>query len=143
MSYELNSGQSLGGNLRRIFRNQIDAALAVAHGRVEPNDTRVHALRKHLKKARAVLLMVRSDVARVRRQDRRLRDVGRLTRELRDAEARLQTLRQIKEQMREHHDSHQKLERLLTLELENFVHAFAGWETHAIPLLKSACKVTK
>lgn len=143
MSYELNSRQDLGENVRRIFRRQIDAALALARGHDEPDDTRVHALRKHLKKARAVLLMVQKDIVGFRRQDKRLRDVGRLTRELRDAEVRLQTLRQVREQTPSSQHFCQKIERQLTLELENFVLAFDGWETQAIPVLETARKAAR
>ena len=71
MSYGLRADQSLGKNLRRIFRQQIDAALAVAKGTDEPNDTRVHAMRKHLKKARAVLQLAREEIGKAfRREDR-------------------------------------------------------------------------
>jgi CHAD domain-containing protein len=125
MSYELRADQSLGKNLRRMFRRQVGAALAVAKGVDEPNDTRVHALRKHLKKARAVLQLVRKKIGKAyRRQDRRLRDVGRLMREIRDAEVRLQTMRQLEDATHHHYLSYQKTERLLALELENFLVAF-------------------
>lgn len=139
MSYALRADQSLGKNLRRIFRQQIDAALAVANGVDEPNDTCVHAIRKHLKKARAVLQLVRKKIGKTFRQgDRRLRDVGRLMTEIRDAEVRLQTMRQLEDATHRHYLSYQKIERLLALELDNFLIAFADWEKTAIPLLKRA-----
>ena len=140
MSYGLRRKKPLGEDLHRIFRQQIDGALFVARGGAEPDDTRVHALRKHLKKARAVLQLLRSEVGRVtfRRQDRRLRDAGRLTTEIRDAEVRLQTMRQLEDAMRRHDASYRKIEQLLALELENFAAAFSGWEKAAISLLKRA-----
>ena len=120
-----------------MFRQQIDAALAVAKGAVEPNDTRVHAMRKHLKKARAVLQLVRKRIGKAfRREDRRLRDVGRLMTEIRDAEVRLQTMRQLEDATHHHYLSYQKIERLLALDLENFEDAFGGWEKAAIPMLE-------
>ncbi len=145
MSYELRSRQALGKNLRRIFRGQIDDALAVARGAVEPNDTRVHAMRKHLKKSRAVLQLVRKQIGReaFRRQDRRLRNVGRLMTEIRDAEVRLQTMRELEEATHHHYLSYQKIERLLALELENFIAAFDGWEIESIPLLERARAAAK
>lgn len=140
MSYELRADQSLGKNLRRMFRQQIDAALAVAKGVEEPNDTRVHAMRKHLKKARAVLQLVRKKIGKAfRREDRRLRDVGRLMTEIRDAEVRLQTMRQLEDATHHHYLSYQKIERLLALELENFLVEFGDWGNSAIPLLERAC----
>jgi len=139
MSYELRFDRSLARNLGRIFRKQIDAALAIAHGAAEPNDTRVHALRKHLKKARAVLQLVRKPIGgnEFRREDRRLSDVARLVMELRDAEVRLQTVRQL-ENVTHRSRSYQEIERLLALELENFIAAYGGWEAQAIPLLERA-----
>ena len=61
MQYELRLRQPIGENLCRIFRGQIKRALKVARGGAEPPDTRVHALRKHLKKARATLRLARGD----------------------------------------------------------------------------------
>jgi CHAD domain-containing protein len=139
MSYELRAEQSLGKNLRRIFRQQIDAALVVAKGADEPNDTPVHAMRKHLKKARAVLQLARKRIGKAfRREDRELRDVGRLMTEIRDAEVRLQTMRQLEDATHHHYLSYQKIERLLALELESFEDAFGNWEKSAIPILENA-----
>jgi CHAD domain-containing protein len=140
MSYELRADQSLGKNLRRMFRQQIEAALAVAKGIDEPNDTRVHAMRKHFKKARAVLQIVRKKIGEAfQRQDRRLRDVGRLMTEIRDAEVRLQTMRQLEDATHHHYLSYQKIERILALALENCLGAFGDWGNSAVPLLERAC----
>ena len=137
MSYELRADQSLGKNLRRLFRQQIDAALAVAKGAAEPDDTRVHAIRKHLKKARAVLQLARKEIGKAfRREDRQLREIGQLMTEIRDAEVHLQTMRQVEDATHHHYLSFQKMERLLALELENFRLAFGDWDKAAIPLLE-------
>src|SRR5713226_8991093 len=92
MSYELKNAQTLGDNLRRICRKQIEAAIAVAAGEKKSSDTPVHEVRKHLKKARAALRLIRKEIGHglFREQDRCLRNVGRLTSEIRDAEVRLQ-----------------------------------------------------
>ena len=141
MSYELRHGETLSDNLRRICSKQIDGAIAIAKGEVQTDDTPVHEMRKHLKKARAALRLVRREIGRglFREQDRCLRDVGRLTSEIRDAEVRLQTVRQLQEVTR--HDGQRaygKLEAMLTLELENFVAAFAEWQIQAVPILEKA-----
>src|SRR6186713_2999706 len=138
MQYELRLQQPIGKNLCRIFRGQIKRALKVARGGAEPPDTRVHALRKHLKKARAALRLARGDTGGFRQQDRRLRDVGRLTTQIRDAEVRLQTFREFKEETAGRSRAFARFERLLAAELEKFAVAFAGWETRAIPLLECA-----
>jgi CHAD domain-containing protein len=142
MSYELHTGRSLGKNLRRIFRKEIDGALGVTQGGPEPDDTPVHALRKHLKKARAILHLVREEIGerRFRKQDYCLRKVGRLTSEIRDAEVRWQTFRQLERAThRRRNGPCQKIETMLAFELQNFVAAFAGWEKETISLLNKAC----
>ena len=140
MSFALRADQSLVDNLHRIFRKQMEAALVVAQGGIEPNDTRVHAIRKHLKRARAVLHLVRREIGRnsFRRQNYWLRDIGRSIREVRDAEVHLYTMRQLEDEIHHHYRSYQEIEGLLTAELENFNAAFDGWEDEAIRLLNKA-----
>jgi CHAD domain-containing protein len=146
MSYKLIPDQSLGRNLHRIFRKQIDGALAVANGQTDPNDTAVHAMRKHLKKARAVLQLARDEIGRdsFRQQDKRLRNVGRLMTEIRDAEVRWQTVRQIEHCIHRRHDrAFRKIEMMLRFELESFLVGFQGWEKQAVLLLQKARDATK
>jgi CHAD domain-containing protein len=140
MSYELRRDENLGDGLRRICRKQVELALAFARGEKETDDTPVHETRKHLKKARAALHLVKKEIGRglSKRQDRCLRDVGRLISEIRDAEVRLQTVRQLQGlTRRQKHRKYQKLEEMLLLELENFVAAFAEWHVQAIPMLEA------
>src|SRR5262249_25704026 len=141
MSYELKPGQPPGDNRRRICRKQIEAAIAIATGERKAHDTPVHEMRKHLKKGRAALRLVRKEIGRglFREQDRCLRDVGRLTSEIRDAEVRLQTVRQLQGiTQRRGRSRYAKLESVLALELENFMAAFAEWQTQAVPMLERA-----
>jgi len=139
MSYELRHGETLGGNLGRICCKQIEAAIAVTNGDVKTDDTAVHEMRKHLKKARAALQLVRKEIGRslFREQNRCLRDVRRLTSEIRDAEAGLQTVRQLQEVTnRNGRNAYGKLESMLALDLKNFMAAFVEWQTHAVPVLE-------
>jgi CHAD domain-containing protein len=141
VSYELRHEETLGENLRRICGKQIESAIAVATGAEEPADTPVHETRKHLKKARAALRLVRKEIGRglFRQQDHCLRDVARLISEIRDAEVRLQTVRQLQGiTHRRGRAAYGKLEMMLTLELENFMAAFAEWQTQAVPMLERA-----
>ncbi len=141
MSYQLRNGETVGDNLSRICREQIEAAISVAKDEVKTDDTPVHEMRKHLKKARAALRLVRKEIGRglFREQNRCLRDVGRLTSDIRDAEVRLQTVRQLQEvTQRNGRGAYEKLEAMLTLELENFMAAFAEWQTQAVPMLEQA-----
>src|ERR1700731_4492594 len=139
MSYQLKHGQTLGDNLRRICRKQIEAAIAITTGEKKASDTPVHEVRKHLKKARAALRLVRKEIGHglFREQDRCLRDVGRLTSEIRDAEVRLQTVRQLQGiTQRRGRGAYAKLEGMLMMELENFMAAFAEWQTQAVQMLE-------
>src|SRR5947207_13860111 len=131
MSYQLRNGETLGDNLSRICHKQIEAAICVAKDEVKTDDTPVHEMRKHLKKARAGLRLVRKEIGRglFREQDRCLRNVARLTSEIRDAEVRLQTVRQFQEiKQRRGRGTYAKLEGMLILELENFMAAFTDWQ---------------
>src|SRR5438876_4175678 len=142
MSYELRHEECLGDGLRRICRKQVELALAIDRGETETEDTPVHETRKHLKKARAALRLVKKEIGRglFKRQDRCLRDVGRLISEIRDAEVRLQTVRQLQGlNRRQKRRSYRTVEEMLTLELANFVAAFADWQKQAIPMLESVC----
>src|ERR1043166_4117144 len=139
MSYELKHGGALDDNLRRICRKQVEGASAITNGEKKTSDTPVHEMRKHVKKARATLRLVRKEIGRglFREQDHCLRDVGRLTSEIRDAEVRLQTVRELQDiTQRRGRGAYAKLEVMLTLELENFMAAFAEWQTQALPMLQ-------
>jgi CHAD domain-containing protein len=139
MSYQLRREETPGEGLHRICRKQVELALAIAAGKKEPKDTPVHETRKHLKKGRAVLHLVRKEIGRglFKKQDHALRDVGRLISEIRDAEVRLQTVRELQSiTRRQRRRSFDKLEEILMLELENFIAAFAEWQGQAIPILE-------
>ena len=139
MSYQLRRNQSLGANLRRICRKQVERALEVAGGEKEANDTPVHETRKHLKKARAALQIVSDEIGRSRfkKQDHSFRDIAKLISDVRDAEVRLQTVRQLQEiTRRTSQRTFRKTEQLLLAELEHFVAAFAGWQKQAAPELE-------
>ena len=141
MSYQLRHGETLGDNLRRICRKQIEDAIVIASGENKTDDTPVHEMRKHLKKARGALQLVRKEIGRglFRQQDHSLRDVSQLTSEIRDAEVRLQTVQQLQGIAQRRGRAHYgRLEAMLILELENFMAAFAEWQKQAVPMLKQA-----
>src|SRR5207248_6525208 len=128
MSYELRRDQKLGANLRRICREQVENALQIVRGEVAVDDGPVHQTRKHLRKARTALRVVSDEIGRLlfKEQDRSLRGIGRSISDVRDAEVRLQTARQLQEitwpqSQQAFHDT----EELLLAELEHFLAAFA------------------
>ena len=144
MSYELRRHETLGDSLRRVCRKQIESAMAIARGEKETEGTPVHETRKRLKKARAALRLMRQEIGRglFRRQDHCLRDVGRMISEIRDAEVRLQTVRQLQDvSHRRGRALYRSLETILVLELENFMAAFAEWQAQAVPMLASVLEM--
>src|SRR6202030_4228029 len=138
MSYQLRQDETPGDGLRRICKKQIELAIAIASGEREANDTPVHETRKHLKKARASLGLVRNEIGRglFRQQDHCLRDAGRLISDVRDAEVRLETVRDLQSIVRHSgRTAYRSVELALMLELESFIGAFADWQGQALPIL--------
>lgn len=134
MSYELREEETIGAGLRRIACEQIERAISASNARRNGQGSPVHATRKHLKKARAVLRLVRGEVSPhlLHREERRLRNVGRLVSDIRDAEVRLETVKQLREQARsDDQRNFAETEGLLAFELDSFLAAFAGWQAEA------------
>src|SRR6185369_15131063 len=97
ISYELQADEPLAESIRRICRDEICKAIGIADGTRHTDDTPVHQARKYLKKSRAALRLVRKEIGRslFRQQDRCLRDAARLISDVRDAEVRLGTVKQL------------------------------------------------
>ena len=134
MGYKLREDESLGDGIRRICCEQIEGALAASTTERNGKGSPVHETRKHLKKARAALRLVSGEVGRdlFQRENRRLRNVGRLISEIRDAEVRLQTVKQLREFSRPgRRESLQETEELLAFELDSFLAAFSDWQWEA------------
>jgi CHAD domain-containing protein len=133
MSYELRADETLGDGVRRIVRRQIKNAIEASKMKNNGKGSPVHETRKHLKKARAALRLVRGEIDRDlwKREDRCLGKVGQLISEVRDAEVRLQTVRQLREFARGKRRSFEETEELLSFELDSFLAAFSGWPQEA------------
>jgi CHAD domain-containing protein len=140
MGFRLKLREPLPDGLRRVFREQIDSALQLCRHPAKQRGVTVHEVRKHLKKLRAAMRLGGGEVGEKRhaREDRCVRKIGRLVSDLRDAQVRLQTLIQLRDEMTQ--DSGQnpfpRIEELLSLERESFSAAFAGWQKQAIPQLE-------
>jgi CHAD domain-containing protein len=92
MGYRIKRKEGVAEAVRRIVREQIGDAIAVARDRTIAQDERVHAVRTRLKRSRAALALIRSEVGdEAVRDDRRLRDVGRLLARPRDLAIHAQT----------------------------------------------------
>ena len=133
MSYELRADETLGDGMRRIVCRQIEGAIDASKAKQNGKGSPVHETRKHLKKARAALRLVRGEIDRDlwKREDRCLAKVGQLISEVRDAEVRLQTVRQLREFARGKKRSFEETEELLAFELDSFLAAFSEWPQEA------------
>ena len=133
MSYELRADETLGDGLRRVICRQMEDAISASKAKQNGKDSPVHETRKHLKKARAALRLVRGEIDRQvwKKEDRCLAKVGRLISEVRDAEVRLQTVRQLREFARGKKRSFEETEELLAFELDSFLAAFSEWPQEA------------
>lgn len=133
MSYEFKPDETLGDGLRRIISRQIENAVCASKAKQNGKDSPIHETRKHLKKARAALRLVRGEVERDvwKKEDRCLGKVAQLISQVRDAEVRLQTVRQLREFARGRTKGFQHTEEFLAFELDNFLAAFSEWPGEA------------
>ena len=140
MGFRLKLRESLPDGLKRVFREQIESALELCRHPAKQRGVTVHEVRKHLKKLRAAMRLAIPEVGKNRhtREDRCVRKIGRLVSDLRDAQVRLQTLIQLRDDTAKgpEDSSFPRVEELLSLERESFSAAFAGWQKQAIPQLE-------
>src|SRR2546429_2095279 len=140
MGFRLKLREPLPDGLTRVFREQVQSALGLCRHPAKQRGVTVHEVRKHLKKLRAAMRLTVGEVGKNRhaRKDRCVREIGRLVSDLRDAQVRLQTLIQLRDETAkgagENHFP--RIEELLWLERESFSAAFAGWQKQAIPKLE-------
>src|SRR5437879_7410012 len=140
MGFRLKLRESLPDGLKRVFREQMQSALELCRRPVKQRGVTVHEVRKHLKKLRAALRLAIGEVGKNRhaREDRCVREIGRLVSDLRVAQVRLQTLIHLRgDTAKGSGENHfPRIEELLSLERESFSAAFAGWQKQAIPKLE-------
>jgi CHAD domain-containing protein len=140
MGFRLKLREPLPDGLKRVFREQIESALELCRHPARQRGITVHEVRKHLKKLRAAMCLAIPEVGKERhtREDRCVRKIGRLVSDLRDAQVRLQTLIQLRDETAKgaKDTPFPRIEELLSLERESFSAAFAGWQKQAIPQLE-------
>jgi CHAD domain-containing protein len=140
MGFKLKLREPLPDGLKRVFREQIESALELCRHPAKQRGVTVHEVRKHLKKVRAAMRLAITEVGKDRhaREDRCVRKIGRLVSDLRDAQVRLQTLIQLRDETAKGPGDNPfpRIEELLSLERESFSAAFAGWQKQAIPQLE-------
>ena len=93
-----------------------------------------------MKKARSALRFAAGEIGlhAWKREDRCLRKVGQLISDVRDAEVRLQTVRQLRQFTRGKKRSFRETEDLLAFELDSFLAAFSEWPEEARQRLTQA-----
>ena len=140
MGFRLKLREPLPHGLKRVFREQIDSALRLCRHPAKERGVTVHEVRKHLKKLRAAMRLAVGEVGKNQhaREDRCVREIGRLVSDLRDTQVRLQTLIQLRDETAKGsgEDHFARIEELLSLERESFSAAFDGWQKQAIPKLE-------
>jgi CHAD domain-containing protein len=140
MGFRLKLREPLPDGLKRVFREQIESALELCRHPARQRGVTVHEVRKHLKKLRAAMRLAIPEVGKDRhaREGRCVRKIGRLVSDLRDAQVRLQTLIQLRDETAKGPEDSPfpRIEELLSLERESFSAAFAGWQQQAIPQLE-------
>jgi CHAD domain-containing protein len=140
MGFRLKLREPLPDGLKRVFREEVESALELCRNPAKQRGVTVHEVRKHLKKLRAAMRLAISEVGKNQHacEDRCVRKIGRLVSDLRDAQVRLQTLIQLRDETakRLEDSPFPRIEELLSLERESFSAAFAGWQKQAIPQLE-------
>src|SRR5947209_10550592 len=140
MGFRLKLREPLPEALKRVFREQIDSALQLCRHPAKQRGVTVHEVRKHLKKLRAAMRLAIGEVGKNchAEEDRCVRKIGRLISDLRDAQMRLQTFIQLRDQAAKTPEQQlfPRTEELLLLERESFSAAFAGWQSQAVPQLE-------
>jgi len=140
MAFRLKLREPLPEGLKRVFCEQIDSALHLCQNPAKQRGVTVHEVRKHLKKLRAAMRLAIGEVGKNchANEDRCVRKIGRLIADLRDAQVRLQTFIELRDQAakKSQHQLFPRTEELLLLERDSFSAAFAGWQTQAIPQLE-------
>lgn len=137
---KLRESRNVGNGFKRIFGEQIDAAVKLCRNPAKQRGVTVHEVRKHLKRLRATMRLAVGEVGKNchAREDRCVRKIGRLVSDLRDAQVRLQTFIELRDQAAKSLGQHclARTEELLMLERDSFSAAFAGWQKQAIPQLE-------
>ncbi|MBA3881701.1 MAG: CHAD domain-containing protein [Chthoniobacterales bacterium] len=134
MGFKLREDETLGEGVRRICCEEIEGAITASKTRRNGKASPVHETRKHLKRARAALRLVAGKVERdvFKREHHRLRNVARVISDIRDAEVRLETVKQLRAITSGRGDRQlDETEELLAFELDSFLAAFSDWHTEA------------
>src|SRR3712207_612439 len=99
MAYELVKQEALAASINRIFEEEIAASIATLENPGDSKEEAIHSVRKHIKKIRALLRLVKNqlDTATFKQENIRYRNISHLLSHLRDATVMIQTLTKLKQ----------------------------------------------
>lgn len=95
MAFRLRPDESARHGLRRVAKRELRSARDRLRESSPPSDETIHEARKALKKVRAIADLIAADGGRLGGSPKRLRKIGRTLSNLRDADAMLETLKQL------------------------------------------------
>jgi CHAD domain-containing protein len=94
VGYRIKQKEQVGKAVHRIVREQLRSAIRAARDRKLDQEDRVHEVRTRLKRSRAALALIRRQAGgKAARDDRKLRDAGRLLAKPRDLAVQAHTFR--------------------------------------------------
>src|SRR5438128_2358675 len=108
MAYRLQSDEAVPEAIKRIVKEEFESALDQLSGNSRNTvAVSVHEARKSVKKTRAVLRLVRTELdGAYRSQNTRLQAIGRKLSEMRDAGVMVQTLHKLKTKYHDQVEEH-------------------------------------
>src|SRR5262245_56765664 len=104
MGYQLETGEGLSGDIRRIVLEQIDDALNNLNSTVKDKDEAIHDARVCVKRIRAVLRLIRYSLGKhvYVEENKAYRDSARLLSKVRDGAAMIEIVDKLTEHFSDH-----------------------------------------
>jgi CHAD domain-containing protein len=142
MSYCLQPDEPVASGIRRIAREELAGALSQIRQVTDGKEVAaVHATRKHIKKIRALLRLVRQEIGEeiFEEEDQRARDVARAFSGSRDARVQLQLLEKLRRQAHQESAAFSKTSSALEKEMAAHTDRFGPRRREARTTLQEIC----
>ncbi|MGH8095594.1 MAG: CHAD domain-containing protein [Chthoniobacterales bacterium] len=138
----MKTNAALAAGIRRIAREELEGALCEINGVTAGEEARaVHDTRKHIKKARALLRLVREEIGKdiFKEENRQLREVARSFASSRDSRVRLQVLEKLREQVAPEDVAFPHTAAALEEKIEAAVESFGPRQDEVLAILQRMC----
>jgi CHAD domain-containing protein len=142
MSYRLKTDEGIADGIRRVMREQLEGGICEMSRATEGTESKaVHATRKRIKKARALLRLVRGQIGRkiAEMENRFLREAGRTFASSRDARVRREMLERLREQIGQRSAAFPQTVVAVCAEIEKTMEDFARQREAALARLQEVC----